>query len=186
MNQCHKSWEPALTNFMATVCVIKPAKQLLQTLFASHSRIGTFVYCRIHISNFTEFGGAILLTQLLQILCFFIAHPTYLPDLKKWKWGCTIQFLSNNLLILLSNPTKLAAAIYLPINILHVIDTTRKYSSKKTCYMCACVYSNMLPVVWVCNHTITANLCIIMCASQCLIICVSVPWWLPNCPLWSV
>ena len=27
----------------------------------------------------------------------------------------------------------------------HVIDTTRKYSSNiKTCYMCACMYSNML------------------------------------------
>ena len=68
----------------------------LSTLFASYSRIGTFVYCKIHIWNVTEFVGIIVLMQpyklpsknfgrvvIFYFLLIFIAHPACLPVLEK-------------------------------------------------------------------------------------------------------
>ena len=135
MNWCHQSWEPALANFMATVHVIKAAKQSLSTLFASYSRISTFVYYRICISNAAEFIGVVILMQPYKLLPFvkifclgshiFYFHHTPCAVrtswlLEKWKWDCTITFLC---LITCSFFMKSyqTCCSYLPINILQAI-----------------------------------------------------------------
>ena len=108
MNRLHQSWEPALANFMVTVhAIMRPAKQSLSTLSTiySYSRIGTFVYCRIYISNVAKFHSAVLLMQpyillssiknflLGQSFSFSLHTPARLPVLEKWKWNCAIAFL---------------------------------------------------------------------------------------------
>ena len=129
MNRHCQSWEPALANFMVT---IKVAKQSLSTLFASYSRISNFVYCRIHIWNVTEFVGIVVLMQPYKLLpsvknfllgpsffyflLYFYHIPCVPPGFQKMKVRLWDHIsLSNNLLVLLWNLTKLSVAIFLSI-----------------------------------------------------------------------
>ena len=99
MNQCHQSWESALANFVATAHAIKAAKQSSSTLFASYSRISTFVYCRIHILSVAGIINSFLLSNIFATVVIFLFSLFYLHTphnswfSKKWKWGWMIAFL---------------------------------------------------------------------------------------------
>ena len=131
MNRHHQSWELALMNFMVTFRAIKASRQSLSTIFTSYSRISTFVYCRIHILNAAELEGIVVLMQPYKLLpskffctgsCFFnlfssfSSHTSSVSRFEKMKVRLHNHIsLSNNLLILLWNFTKLAAGIFLSI-----------------------------------------------------------------------